>query len=291
MIDFLLSKHPAAVYILEHCVVKIVPMLNIDGVVEGFYRIGLSGCDLNRVWERPDPAFHPVVSRTKQLLKQLSTEKNVACYLDFHGHSRLNGTFIFGCPNVEEGEERDSEKRLPRMLSFLSDAFSWGHCVFSFPRERRAASRIVARKELGIVHSFTLETSFGGIVDGPRAGALYDEIIWKEIGAKCGEALYHLLVGRESPLSNYVDREIGLLNPPVESNEEDCSQIHILECRTEGRGDCGPLKKGRLPATPGNKFWWMSAPKSFLTANWRIISSEAPGYLAPKWKQMQFSLE
>jgi hypothetical protein len=178
------------------------------------------------------------------------------------------------------------------MLSFLSDAFSWGHCVFSFPRERRAASRIVARKELGIVQSFTLETSFGGIVDGPRAGVLYDEIIWKEIGAKCGEAVYHLLVGKESPLSNYVDREIGLLNPQViEVEEEECTRVHITPERDARDEMGGVFKRGRMPLTPNNKLWWMAPPKSFLAVNSRIISDVSPGYLAPKWKQMQFSLE
>jgi murein tripeptide amidase MpaA len=285
LIDFLLSRHPSAVYILEHCIVKIVPMINVDGVIEGFYRIGLTGCDLNRMWEHPDPTFHPVVYNTKLLLRQIADERRVAAYIDFHGHARLNGTFLFGCPNPDDRDLRDTEKRLPRMLAFLSDAFSWGHCVFSCPTGRRGASRMVVRKEIGVVNSFTLETSFGGVADGPRAGVLYDENIWKEIGAKCGEAVYHLIVGEESTLLNYVTREIQLMNPPpTEEDEESERRVEVKSVEPE---KCGGNKPGRN--APAGKIWSMAPPKKFLVADWGTISSEAPPSVAPAWEPMQFS--
>ena len=37
----------------ETFVFKVVPMLNPDGVINGNYRCGLSGCDLNRRWKNP----------------------------------------------------------------------------------------------------------------------------------------------------------------------------------------------------------------------------------------------
>ena len=39
--------------LLETFVFRLVPMLNPDGVINGNYRCGLSGQDLNRVWENP----------------------------------------------------------------------------------------------------------------------------------------------------------------------------------------------------------------------------------------------
>ena len=44
---------------------KFVPMLNVDGVVNGSYRCSLAGVDLNRQWERPSRALHPSVWHTK----------------------------------------------------------------------------------------------------------------------------------------------------------------------------------------------------------------------------------
>ena len=195
LIDFLLSQHQAAKYILDRCIVYVVPMINIDGVIEGCYRAGLCGDDLNRVWTNPDRTQHPVVFHTKRLMERIAEDRKIAAYIDFHGHSRLHGTFAYGCPNDDNPLLVDTEKRFPKIISALSDGFSWKRCVFSYPNKRKDASRIVLRKELGVVHSFTIESSFGGIVTGPRSGILYDEKMWKDMGARVGEALYYLLSG------------------------------------------------------------------------------------------------
>jgi hypothetical protein len=182
------------------------------------------------------------------------------------------------------------------MLSYLSDAFSWGHCVFSFPRERKAASRIVMRKEFGILQSFTIESSFGGIENGPRAGVLYDETIWKEMGGKCGEAVYHLVARDSSPLCAYVEKEFALLSPPavpeVEEAEED--QIRFVDVQfaslapeTPPGEDLGMRRAFMGSGQPS--LLKLRQPTTFLVANSRIISTTSPGYVAPKWTQMQFT--
>ncbi|KAK8864910.1 hypothetical protein M9Y10_010437 [Tritrichomonas musculus] len=204
LIDFLLSPQPITAYLLDHFIFQIVPMINIDGVVEGYYRVGLEGDDLNRVWNNPDEIRHPVVYHTKKLMFELNRELGIAAYIDFHGHSRQHGTFAYGCP-WDSSENLPSsfinkEKVFPRMLSLLCDAFSFERCVFSIPPERKDASRCVIRRELGVVHSFTIESSFGGIPSGPRCNTLYNETIWKEIGARVAEALFHLFSSETSPL-------------------------------------------------------------------------------------------
>lgn len=50
IIDFLLSESLESEFLLKHFVFKIVPMVNIDGVVHGNTRSELVGCDSNRVW-------------------------------------------------------------------------------------------------------------------------------------------------------------------------------------------------------------------------------------------------
>ena len=49
-LDFLLSGSPEAFALRKKVVFKVVPMLNVDGVVAGNYRTGLQGKDLNRVF-------------------------------------------------------------------------------------------------------------------------------------------------------------------------------------------------------------------------------------------------
>lgn len=51
IIDFLTSNdNIEAITLRKHFVFKIVPMVNVDGVIYGNYRCSLSGFDLNRVW-------------------------------------------------------------------------------------------------------------------------------------------------------------------------------------------------------------------------------------------------
>jgi murein tripeptide amidase MpaA len=52
-IDFLTSDAPEARVLRDKFVFKLVPMLNVDGVVNGNYRCSLSGADLNRRWKNP----------------------------------------------------------------------------------------------------------------------------------------------------------------------------------------------------------------------------------------------
>ena len=127
LLDFLLSGAPEANEILDRTIVKCVPMMNIDGVVAGFYRISLHKFDLNRMWTTPDQVMHPVVYETKRLIQEIAKKREIAIYIDFHGHSRLHGTFAYGCPNDDDPLLRNKEKTWPRVVSFLCDAFSWNH--------------------------------------------------------------------------------------------------------------------------------------------------------------------
>ena len=56
---------PEAEEIREKFVVKIIPMLNPDGVIHGNYRVGLLGVDLNRRWKKPSKYLHPTIYYTK----------------------------------------------------------------------------------------------------------------------------------------------------------------------------------------------------------------------------------
>jgi murein tripeptide amidase MpaA len=71
IIDFLISNSPIAKALRENFIFKIVPMLNIDGVVNGNYRCNLVGVDLNRQWIDPSKKNHPTIYHTKQLIKRM----------------------------------------------------------------------------------------------------------------------------------------------------------------------------------------------------------------------------
>jgi hypothetical protein len=228
LIDFLLSGSPESQGLLSNFVVRIVPMVCIDGVIEGNYRICLCGSDLNRMWATPDEIQHPIVWATKALLK----EQPPSLYIDFHGHSRMNGTFAYGCPH------NGREKLFPKIISLLSDAFTLGNCAFSMPPARLTASRCVVREEMGVLESFCIESSFCGVSGGRLASILYDEYLWKELGAKIGEAAFHLLDGEPSRFRISAEKVLGLV--PKKNNGE------ILEDEKSGKGIQAVISKPNL---------------------------------------------
>lgn len=87
-IDYLLGDTKEAEYLRENCVFKIIPMLNIDGVIHGNYRCSLAGCDLNRRWKKPKKKLHPSVFALKEMIKNFSREREIKLIVDLHGHSR-----------------------------------------------------------------------------------------------------------------------------------------------------------------------------------------------------------
>jgi len=51
------SEHSA--YLKSRFLFKIVPMINIDGVIRGNFRFSAAGLDLNRKWHQPLENHHP----------------------------------------------------------------------------------------------------------------------------------------------------------------------------------------------------------------------------------------
>ena len=96
-LNFLLGDSPFAQEIRKNFVFKIIPMLNIDGVIFGNYRCSLLGCDLNRRWLSPNRFLHPTIYWAKNIVRHLNSERKVILYCDMHGHSRKQNAFFYGC--------------------------------------------------------------------------------------------------------------------------------------------------------------------------------------------------
>ncbi|XP_077292800.1 cytosolic carboxypeptidase 1-like [Arctopsyche grandis] len=204
-------------------VFKIVPMLNVEGVINGCYRCGLTNEDLNRRWSRPSPILHPDIYHTKGLLEYMSRalKKPASVYCDFHGHSRKKNVFLYGCSPQQSWCSKDAEMTqpdgplnylcLPAAMHHCCPSFSLGSCSFKIEREREATARVTVWRQLGVQLSYTLETSFCGFDQGPYKGLQLNTGHLKEIGKDLCTALATLK--ETSPADLYLTTDENGYNP------------------------------------------------------------------------------
>ena len=68
VITFLLGGSTIAEELLQRFIFKIVPMVNVDGVVHGNTRAEIVGVDPNRKWSHPHKVRNPVIYALKKAI-------------------------------------------------------------------------------------------------------------------------------------------------------------------------------------------------------------------------------
>ncbi|CAF1121372.1 unnamed protein product [Adineta steineri] len=186
LMDFLLGDSADARLLRDNFIFKIIPMLNPDGVIVGNYRCSLSGRDLNRNYKTVLKDAYPSIWHTREMVKRFMTETELVLYCDFHGHSRKQNVFVYGCENKNAPNERLKERIFPAMLSKNDPSkFSYDSCKFKVQKNKEGTGRVVMWS-LGIMNSYTLEATFCGSTQGERAGQHFNTKDLESIG-------YHFL--------------------------------------------------------------------------------------------------
>ncbi|XP_042639317.1 cytosolic carboxypeptidase 2 [Orycteropus afer afer] len=166
-LDFILSNSPDAHLLRDIFIFKVVPMLNPDGVIVGNYRCSLAGRDLNRHYKTILKDSFPCIWYTRNMVKRLLEEREVLLYCDFHGHSRKNNIFLYGCNNNDH-KYWLHERVFPLMLSKNApDQFSFHSCNFKVQKCKEGTGRVVMWR-MGILNSYTMESTFGGSTLGSK---------------------------------------------------------------------------------------------------------------------------
>ncbi|XP_053609490.1 cytosolic carboxypeptidase 1-like isoform X1 [Plodia interpunctella] len=198
-LGFLLGDTAAAAALRTKYVFKIVPMLNVEGVINGCHRCGLTNEDLNRRWCKPNPVLHPSIYHTKGLIEYLVRvwKKPPLVYCDYHGHSRKKNVFFYGCAAAESWCSNDRLLQdepvkylmLPALMHRISPAFALGSCSFRVERERESTARVTVWRHLGVTRSYTMEASFCGFDRGPFKGFHLNTQHLQSVGSDFCEAL------------------------------------------------------------------------------------------------------
>ncbi|KAJ3034568.1 Cytosolic carboxypeptidase 2 [Rhizophlyctis rosea] len=204
LLDFLLSSCPASTYLLDNFVIKIVPMLNPDGVIVGNHRCNLLGWDLNRQWGMDEDGGSggsrksgagreeaPEIWSIKEMIRKSAESREIVLYCDLHGHNRRHGIFMYGCHNDDNDERRYKERVFPYLLSKNAPSlFFFKRCQFKIQRAKEGTARIQVWRQLNLINSFTMEASFCGSDQGPDGGFHYGIEDLEDMGRKFGETLF-----------------------------------------------------------------------------------------------------
>ncbi|KAM6973388.1 cytosolic carboxypeptidase 4 [Aplochiton taeniatus] len=237
-LEFLCSPSPVAQSLREAFVFKILPMLNPDGVVNGTHRCALNGADLNRQWMKPDPVLSPTIYHAKGFLYYLnSIGRTPLVFCDYHGHSRKKNVFLYGC-SVKETlwqsgsavstaglKEDPGYRTIPKTLDRLAPAFSFNSCNYQVEKSRSATARVVVWREMGVLRSYTMESTYNGCDQGVYKGLQIGTQGLEEMGLKFCQSLLSLQRNTSMPynrrLINHIDLDHSLLDHKSHNSFED----------------------------------------------------------------------
>lgn len=191
-----------AVSLLQSFVFKIVPMINVDGVVMGNHRCSLVGVDLNRDYLRPSGDENPVLYALKSILSYMTGagRRRVVVGADFHGHSRAKNFLLYGCTRETLIHSFKLGKRVPTdcfidpatgqicvsvapeklftaVLAQYCTAFDLCHSNFGVQKGKFNTNRVVLYREYGIRMCYGVEASMmggrGAVSSYPVAAAAF----------------------------------------------------------------------------------------------------------------------
>ena len=112
------DRDPLAERMRTLMVVKMVPMLNPDGVDLGSTRCSSVGDDLNRKWAEPSRIRHPCIYYVRRMLNGIvAAGRPLRVFLDLHGHSRREGAFLFGIDPPRKASGDDAKTGIARAPS------------------------------------------------------------------------------------------------------------------------------------------------------------------------------
>ena len=158
-ISRLFSKKKFAIALRKRFSFLIIPMINIDGVVCGFFRPGLRGTDYNRIWK--DSTKQIQAKRINKIVDKLSESRNIVFFLDFHGHRRQWDSFIYSCYN-EQCPMNEYAMTFPLILSKICPIFDYDQSINFDHTGGETIMRVEYHNRYWIPFSYTLEMSFGG---------------------------------------------------------------------------------------------------------------------------------
>ena len=163
------NNNPMSKILLDNFIFKLIPIINVDGVSNGYFRLNTEGYNLNRCYLGPSPRINPENYAITKLFYFYSSHYKVRYYFDLHADMNVRGVYTFG--NALKAFEDHVENVL---FSFIfkinSSHVDFSHCIFTQKSMgsrakndlagKEATSRVQFYQKTGLIHTYTIESTY-----------------------------------------------------------------------------------------------------------------------------------
>ena len=155
--------------LLDNFVFKLIPIINVDGVSNGYFRLDQNGFNLNRCYLNPNQKDNPENFAIIKLFYFYSSKYKIRYYFDLHADMNSRGVYTFG--NALKLFEDHVENVLFSFIFKINcQHVDFSHCIFTERSMgtktknemagKEATSRVQFYQRTGLIHTYTVESSY-----------------------------------------------------------------------------------------------------------------------------------
>ena len=155
--------------LLDNFIFKLIPIINVDGVSNGHFRLNMEGYNLNRCYLGPSPKITPENYAITKLFYFYSSNFKVRYYFDLHADMNTRGVYTFG--NALKVFEEHVENVLYSFIFKINcPHVDFSHCIFTQKSMgskakndlagKEATSRVQFYQKTGLIHTYTVESTY-----------------------------------------------------------------------------------------------------------------------------------
>ena len=163
------KENPYSKMLLENFVFKIVPIINVDGVSHGHFRLDVNGYNLNRCYYNPDQNIHPENFAITKIFYFYAEKYKIRYYFDLHADMNVRGVYTFGNA-ISNFEEHVENVLFSFIFKLYSNHVNFCHCNFNEKSMmtrakndnagKEATSRVQFHRRTGLIHTYTVESTY-----------------------------------------------------------------------------------------------------------------------------------
>ena len=163
------NENPINKILLDNFIFKLIPIINVDGVSNGYFRLEQDGFNLNRCYLNPNQKINPENFAISKLFYFYASKYKIRYYFDLHADMSTRGVYTFGNA-LKLFEDHVENVLFSFIFKINSQHVDFSHCIFTeksmgtkskngiFGKE--ATSRVQFYLKTGLIHTYTVESSY-----------------------------------------------------------------------------------------------------------------------------------